>query len=110
MINNQANKLIEYLTPTLIFSYFFIHNIILVLIGIIFSLYLINIDHINQIIRPLSQALINTKETKDLEEDYKPLASNINQNDLNKQDSALTLVDTIEELGFIPSIDESDAA
>ncbi len=99
---------IEYLSSTLILSYFFIHNIFLVLIGITFSLYLININFINRIIKYININLGNKKEpielyTKDTEIETNP----INKKS-TKEDTKLTLVETIEELGFIPSLDNSD--
>ena len=45
----KINQVIEYLSPIMVFSYFFIHNIFLVLIGITFSFYLININMINNL-------------------------------------------------------------
>ena len=104
----KINQVIEYLSTTLVFSYFFIHNIFLVLIGITFSLYLININMINNIKKLISKNLVIKKESKDLNKNEK----NINFNTINikstKEDKKLTLVEEIEEFGFIPSIDKKN--
>ena len=62
----QINQVIEYLSPTLVFSYFFIHNIFLVLIGITFSFYLININMINNLKKSIYKNLVVRNESKDL--------------------------------------------
>ncbi len=108
MKKTKLNHAIEYLSSTLVFSYFFIHNIFLVLIGIIFSIYLININFINRIIKSFYKNLVNKKESielnaKDTETEINP----INKKS-TKKDTKLTLVETIEELGFIPSLDNND--
>jgi len=109
----KPNHLLEYLSPTLILSYFFIHNIILVLLGILFSLYLINFNFINSLIRSINKNLFIIKETRKLNNNDKENKSDPINMKLCKEDSELTLVETIEELGFIPSLDknnESNAA
>tara|TARA_B100000945_G_C19920956_1_gene385145 strand:+ start:87 stop:404 length:318 start_codon:yes stop_codon:yes gene_type:complete len=96
---------LEYLSATYILSYFFIHNIFLVIIGIIFSLYLINISFINGLIRSFPKDLVTFKAKKSLNKINKESKiDSINMKSI-KDDSALTLVETIEELGYIPSID-----
>tara|TARA_Y100001968_G_C19330498_1_gene704045 strand:+ start:87 stop:434 length:348 start_codon:yes stop_codon:yes gene_type:complete len=104
----RFNILKEYLGASLIISYFFVHKIILVLIGITFSLYLINNNLIHKYIRSFNVALANLKTTKDLNKDSIDKESNSNQIELAKKDSSFTLVERIEEFGFIPSLDESD--
>ena len=104
----KINQVIEYLSPTLVFSYFFIHNIFLVLIGITFSFYLINIDMINNLKKSLNKNSIINKESKesnknDAERKYNQI--NIKS---TKEDIKLTLVEEIEELGYIPSIDNKN--
>ena len=106
MENSKIYLLIEYLSPTLILSYFFIHNIILVQIGILFSLYLININFINTLIRSLDKNLKIKNVSIDLDKIYKVTKSDSINIEQTKEDSKLTLVDTIEELGFIPSLNK----
>tara|TARA_B100001250_G_scaffold410979_1_gene438553 strand:- start:435 stop:776 length:342 start_codon:yes stop_codon:yes gene_type:complete len=108
MKKTNINKVIEYLSTTLILSYFFVHNIFLVLIGITFSLYLININFINSIIRTINKHLDIKQESIELIKNDKVIKSNSINIKSPKEDAKLTLVETIEELGFIPSIDKND--
>ena len=104
----KINQLIEYLSPIMIFSYFFIHNIFLVLIGIMFSLYLININMINNLKKSIYENLAVKDESKDLNKNQKKLNSNTINLKSTKEDKKLTLVEEIEEFGFIPSIDKKN--
>ena len=108
MKKTKLNHVIEYLSPTLVLSYFFIHNIFLVLIGISFSLYLININFINRIIKSTNKNLVNKKESIELTVNDTEIKTNPIDKKSNNEDSKLTLVETIEELGFIPSLDKHD--
>ena len=108
MKNIKINQAIEYLSPTLVFSYFFIHNIFLVLIGITFSLYLININMINNLKRSIYKNLAVKNESKDLHKNDKEINSNTINIKSTKEDNKLTLVEEIEEFGFIPSIDKKN--
>ncbi len=108
MKKTKLNRAIEYLSLTLVLSYFFIHNIFLVLIGIKFSLYLININLINRIIKSIYKNFVNKKYSIELNaKDTEIEAIPINKKS-TKEDTKLTLVEKIEELGFIPSLDNSD--
>ena len=108
MKNNKINHFIEYLSSILVLSYFFIHNISLVLIGITFSLYLININFINRIIKSSNEKLLNKKESIDLNVNDTEIKTNPINKKSTKEDTKLTLVETIEELGFIPTLDKND--
>ena len=108
MKNNKLNHFIEYLSSILVLSYFFIHNISLVLIGITFSLYLININLINRIIKSINEKLLNKKESIDLNVNDTEIKTNPINKKSTKEDTKLTLVETIEELGFIPTLDKND--
>ena len=108
MKKTKLNHAMEYLSSTLVFSYFFIHNIFLVLIGIIFSLYLININFINRIIKSIYKNIVNKKKLIDLNEKNMEIETNPINKQSTKEDTKLTLVETIEELGFIPSLDNSN--
>ena len=103
----KVNHFIEYSSSALILSYFFIHNIYLVLIGIIFSLYLININFINRFLKYLNDNFAIKNDTKELSKSEKEIRSNEINNKSTKEEKKLTLVETIEEYGFIPSIDEN---
>ena len=104
----KINQVIEYLSPIMVFSYFFIHNIFLVLIGITFSLYLININMINNLKKSIYKNLAVKNEFKDLNKNEKKINSNTINIKSTKEDKKLTLVEEIEEFGFIPSIDKKN--
>ena len=108
MKKTKLNHFIEYLSQTLVLSYFFIHNIFLVLIGITFSIYLININFINRIIKSIYKNLVNKKGSIELNEKDTEIETNPINKQSTKEDTKLTLVETIEELGFIPSLDNND--
>ena len=104
----KINQVIEYLSPIMVFSYFFIHNIFLVLIGITFSLYLININMINNLKKSIYKNFAVKSESKDLNKNQKKINSNTINLKSTKEDKKLTLVEEIEEFGFIPSIDKKN--
>ena len=108
MKKTKLNHAIEYLSSTLVLSYFFIHNIFLVLIGITFSLYLININFFHRIIKYTNKNLVNKQEYIALNVNDTEIKTNPINKKSNKDDIKLTLVETIEELGFIPSLDKND--
>ena len=101
MNKNNINYLTEYLSLALILSYFFINNIYLVLIGLTCSIYLLNSEIIKKFIKIINQMFFITNITNNITN------TAIKANDVKiesiKEDSNLTLVETIEELGFIPS-------
>ena len=104
----KINQLIEYLSPIMVFSYFFIHNIFLVLIGITFSLYLINFNMINNLKKSIYKNLAVENECIDLNKNEKKNNYNTINIKFTKDDKKLTLVEEIEEFGFIPSIDKKN--
>ena len=104
----KLNHAIEYLSSILVLSYFFIHNIFLVLIGITLSLYVINVNFITRIIKSIYKNLVNKKESIELNANDTEIKTNPTIKKSTKEDTKLTLVETIEELGFIPSLDNSD--
>ena len=104
----KINQVIEYLSPILVFSYFFIHKIFLVLIGITFSLYLININMINNLKKSINKNLVIKNKSKGLNKNDKEIDSNTINIKSTKENKMLTLVEEIEEFGFIPSIDKKN--
>ena len=108
MKKTRVNRFIEYIPSILILSYFIIHNIFLVLISITFSLYLININIINNIKRSISKNLVIKNESKDTNKTNKIIKSNTINIRSTKEATNLTLVEEIEELGFIPSINKKN--
>ncbi|MBW3042396.1 hypothetical protein [Prochlorococcus marinus] len=104
-------SLFEYMSLALVLSFFVNHNIYLVLIGIIFSLYSLNKKHINKYIN------ININkyhESKIIDSEVDGLSqSNYDNKKIIKQNSDISLVEKIEELGYIPksdSINDTNAA
>ncbi len=104
----KINRVVEYLSPILVFSYFFIHNIFLVFIGITLSFYLININMINNQKKLIFKNLAVKNQSKDLNKNDKEATSNTINIKSTKEYKKLTLVEEIEELGFIPSIDKKN--
>ena len=104
----KINQVIEYLSPIFVFSYFFVHNIFLVLIGIIFSFYLININMINNFKKSINKNFIIKNESKESNKNDKEINSNTIIIKSTKKNNKLTLVEEVEEFGFIPSIDKEN--
>ena len=104
----KINNLLEYLSLTFIISYFSFHNILLVFIGIISSFFLINIDLIKKRIGYGRKNYETTKEAKEVNKNDMERKSNSMIIKSTKKDSNLTLAQTIEVLGFIPSIDRKN--
>ena len=96
------NHFHEYLSLNLILSYFVVNHIILVFIGIAYSFYLINSNFINRIIRSIYNKLFINRASFDLNQLKKMGSSDSVNIKSSKGDSKLTLVESIEELGFIP--------
>ena len=108
MKKTRVNPMVEYIPSMLILSYFIFHNIFLVLISIIFSFYLINIDMIDNIKKSIINNLTIKKESKASNKNIKKIKSNTINIKSTKEDNKLTLVEEIEESGFIPSIDKNN--
>ena len=104
----RANNVIEFLSPSLILTYFFIHKIILVFMGIIFSVYLINIGIIKRVKKSLKKNIVIKKLSSELNQNNKESESDLINTKSTEIDSDLTLVQAIEELGFIPSIEKKN--
>ena len=104
----KINEIVEYLSPIFVVSYFFIHNIFLVLIGIIFSIYIININKINILINSINKIFVIKNESEDPNKNDKEINLNTINIKSTKEEIKLTLVEEIEEFGFIPSIDKKN--
>ena len=104
MVRINIKNELEYLSLIAVLSYFLLHSIVLVLLGILFSLYLLNKNFIDDHIKFIKKKKEDIDEIKEV---------NSKQLEFKKAEPRLTLVEKIEELGFIPSIDtdaDSDAA
>ena len=105
---NSQTSLFRYISLFLVLSFFYIHNIKLVLLGIIFSIYELNKDlilnlKINHEDNKLKEEEVVEEEIKD--NIYQAISKDSHIENKNDQ---LTLVETIEEYGFIPSIANDD--
>ena len=99
----DMNQLLEYMPLTLILSYFINHNIFIVLVGTLFSLYLINKNKIYSLIKYINTSTNREKVDIDLKKKREPLKNDSKQIKLIKEESTPELVEIIEELGYIPS-------
>ena len=103
MNKNSKIKSIDALSLSLVLSFLIIHNIYIVLIGIIVSLYSINQIYINKLIK-----LYKTKITlKRKSEQNKSTNATESDNLLTLKDKDTSLVEQIEQLGYIPSLKKS---
>ena len=107
MNKGQTINLLEFLSPTLVLSYFFFHNIIPVLIGVSISSYLVNINIINNLVKLIKQKLKNRQFDKAQIKNNNAIKINSSKLSLSKNNSKLTLVEIIEEVGYIPSSEEN---
>ena len=99
MKNYQFKNLIKFFSITFVLSYFFMHNISIVFMGIILSLYDLNKDFIDKIFNYKYKNSRNTNKSPG-RQDKKILS--------DTKDSKISLAETIEELGFIPSLDSNN--
>ena len=94
---------IKYLSLFLVISFFFLHKILLVFIGIIFAIYDLNKNLIsNKILFAINKVLYRAWTGI-----YTPVKGMIIK-ECKKDDSKQLLVYKVEELGFIPSLDNDD--
>ena len=104
-MNNKSNiKSIDALSLSLVLSFLLIHNIYIVLLGIILSVYSINKIHINKIIK-----VYNKKKKVKGKTQHNTSMDAIESDALliiNNEDKSL--VDQIEELGYIPSLEKRE--
>ena len=108
MYKEMIINFMELLSLTLVLSFLIFHNIYIVMIGILVSIYLIYKEKIvsfanyfNIKTRWNSQDEISDKDKKD-----KSIKTESYTNGSIKEESRLTLVEEIEEYGIIPSIEQ----
>ena len=97
-------RFMDYLSLFLVLSFFILHNIYIVIVGIFIALYLINKNYNKEkILTKNSIVLINEEyNLKDIDNKDSNIQESI------KEDSILTLVEKIEKYGYIPSIIKED--
>jgi len=111
MNKNSRIDHMEYLSLALVISFFFIHNIYMVMMGVSLAIYTINKSFFTNLIK----ANKNKTSNEDIEnfEDIKiDTSSQIESTKsvLAKEGNMISLVETIEESGFIPSLEKDDTS
>ena len=104
-VNNKINYK-EHLSLLLVLSYFFFHNILMVISGVMLALYTINISFINN---HISKDMNTVKRKDDKEVKIDPdIEIDLERADSSNEGGLISLVDVIEESGFIPSLEKDD--
>tara|TARA_Y100001968_G_scaffold259045_1_gene246153 strand:+ start:295 stop:651 length:357 start_codon:yes stop_codon:yes gene_type:complete len=107
----NINSKIEYLSLALILSYFFVHKITLVLIGLIISSYTINKNFLHKFFISETLLLAIEKANKNLNVDkkFKWIKSESKKTAYYQtKESTLKLAEEVEELGYIPKLEKED--
>ncbi len=97
-------NLLDYLSLILVISFFIFHNIYIVIVGLCLAIYLVNKNYIEILIDSIQKILI-MKDDKKIRNVSK---TSIIKNEGIKEDYKFSLVETIEEYGFIPSLEKED--
>ena len=98
------SKLIKYSSLGLVLSYILLHNIYIVIAGILFSLYELNKNRINSLMRYIFNSKENNMYVKKFD------IKNSSEIIINKNIQKIKLVEQVEESGFIPSKDSNSNA
>tara|TARA_Y100001968_G_scaffold315063_1_gene341239 strand:- start:27 stop:332 length:306 start_codon:yes stop_codon:yes gene_type:complete len=101
MPNNKIIAVLEYLSLVLVLSFFLFQNIFIVIIGSILSIFAINKNSIYK--------YFEFNKFKNIEKQGNNSVNGTSK-ELIKENSALSLVEIIEEIGIIPSKDNDRAA
>ena len=103
MTNKIIMTRLEYLSLLLVISFVVFHNIFIVLAGIVLSLYIINKKLIDGSLEFIISKTKLSKSNKKISSVLKPTLLI----DTKKDDSQISLVEAIEESGYIPSIEKN---
>ena len=103
MMKLSIPNLVNYLSLVLVISFLFFHNIYLVIVGIFIALYMVNNNNLWKLFRYKNIKLVK-KEIK-IDKEIKNTSDN---RDLYTENRIITLVEKIEELGYIPSMKNND--
>tara|TARA_Y100001968_G_scaffold324818_1_gene364928 strand:- start:42 stop:365 length:324 start_codon:yes stop_codon:yes gene_type:complete len=98
---NRKRLKLEFFSLSLVMSYLLIHRIELVFIGIIISLFEMKKHLIYNFIKSpnnIKSSIEKNKIESDINKDSKHL-------ELNTKESQISLAEAIDELGFIPSLE-----
>ena len=96
----------NYLSLLLVLSFFILHNIYVVFAGLLLAIYIINIDFITNHLKNETTRKSNENESKESKESKESNLIEIECKTLESenQDKRISLVELIEESGFIPSL------
>jgi len=94
---------LEYLSLLLVISFVVFHNIFIVLAGIVLSLYIINNKLIDDSLEFIISKTKFSQSNKKISSVLKPKLII----ETKKDDSQISLVEAIEESGYIPSIEKN---
>ena len=103
MTNTIISKRLEYLSLLLVISFVVFHNISIVLIGIALSLYIIN----KKLIDECLEFIISKTNFSASNKKISLILKKALLIDKNKDNSQISLVEAIEESGYIPSIEKN---
>ncbi len=106
MNKHTSIKTIGYLSLLLVLSYFTLHNIYFVFTGLFIAISIINIDLIDSIIK----YYIKKKNNDDKERKANLIEIGKEKAVSENEATVISLVEEIEESGFIPSIKKDDAS
>ena len=112
MKRNKTIDLIQYLSLALVLSYFILYNIYMVIIGVIIAIYSINKDLIYDLIKIFKIKIGIRNKIDDKISTYKQPISLLTSNidylviETTNKDSKLSLVEKVEQSGYIPSLDK----
>ena len=105
MNKNTSIETMPYLSLLLVLSYFILHNIYIVFTGLFIAISIINIDFINSLIKYYSKKKSNEEKERDTNPKEIGNEKAVSDNEVN----LISLVEAIEESGFIPSIKRDDS-
>lgn len=102
MNSQKTNKVEELLSLGFVLSFLLLHNIYIVLVGIILSLYATNKKNIHKILIKYSVY----KKNKDILNLNNKNKLKYNNKNYSYNDFDFKLVEEIEELGYVPSLEK----
>tara|TARA_Y100001968_G_C19275935_1_gene676719 strand:- start:434 stop:763 length:330 start_codon:yes stop_codon:yes gene_type:complete len=102
MNKDKIVDIVKYLSLALVISFLFLKNIYIVLIGIILSILVINETFIYNIIKKNNHNISEKKDIDIIEE------SKLENIALEKNGIKISLAETIEEIGYIPSLEKNN--
>ena len=100
------NQHIEYLSLLLVLSFLILNNIYIVLIGVSLSIYIINKKIVNRFINYIISLKKDRKINKHNKQNDRHAKPEYIGSEANEEDKIISLVEIIEESGFIPSIEK----